>query len=106
MMLRNAPNVKWKMENDFDYTRIAGAVGVRERVELGGDDSAYARKLRGVYLRHVHEFVQAEQMQQLPEHQQINLRVVRELSRFDFLVGGELRDLPARKFALHDLPEN
>ena len=93
-------------EEFFDHSGIPRPVCVRERVEFRRYDSAYARKFRGVYLRDIHEFVQAEQVQQLSEHQQIDLRVVRELSRLDFLIGGELGDLPSRKFFLHDLPEN
>ena len=90
-------------EELLDDLGVSCSVCVRERVELGWDDPPDAREFRGIDLRDVDELVQAEQMQQLSEHQQVNLRVVRELPRLDLLARREFGDLPSWKITCHDL---
>ena len=89
-------------EELLDDLGVSCSVCVRERVELGWNDPPDAREFRGLDLRDVDELVQAEQMQQLAEHQQVNLRVVRELPRLDLLARREFGDLPSWKTTCHD----
>ena len=47
-----------------------------------------------------------EVIDKVTEHQKVDLRVIRELSRLDFLVRGELGDLPSRKYPRDNLLQN
>ena len=67
-------------EESLHHGWIPRPVGVRESVEIGGGDAPYARKFPRVYLRDVHEFVEAEHVKELPEHKKIHLRAVRQLA--------------------------
>ena len=69
--------------------------GVGERVEVRGRYATHPRQLRRVYLRDVHDLVEAEQVQELREHQQVHLRAVREPPRLDLLDYQRLKNMAA-----------
>ena len=92
-------------EERLHHLRVARAVRVGERVEIRGCYAAHPRQLRRVYLRDVHDLVEAEQVQELREHQQVRLGALRELPRLDLLARCDLLDLPSRYVFLHNLCE-
>ena len=72
--------------------RVARAVRVRERVPLRRGDATDAGQLRPVDLRYVDELVKAERVQELPQHQRVQLRRVGKAPRPDLLPLGKAVD--------------
>ena len=85
--------------------RIPLTVRVGERVQVRGGYPPYARELRLVDLRDVHELVQAEEVEELREHLQVGLRTVGKHSRLELLLFRELLDLVAGDVLVDDLRE-
>ena len=89
----------------FHNRRIPCSVCIGESVEIGGRDSANAGKFLCVDLRYVHNFIEAEHMKELSEHQKIHLRIVRQLARFDLFVLHQLGNLVSENIAIDYLRE-
>ena len=71
------------------YDGISVAVRIREGVASGWQNAVDAGEFGSVYCGVVDELVEAECMQEVPEHQRVELGTVRELTRSDGLVVGD-----------------
>ena len=89
----------------FGYDGVSGAVRIREGVASGWRNASDAGELGSVYCGDVDELVEAECMQEVPEHQRVELGTVRELTRFDGLVVGDPVDQMSGK-PLDNLSKN
>ena len=87
------------------HDRIPRPVRVGERVPLRRRNAADPRKFLAVDLGDVHELVEAEGVQELTEHQRVELRGVGELPRLDPLPAGKAFDQMAWQ-PLDNLGEN
>ena len=85
--------------------RVSVPVRIGERVALRRADAADARKFRLVDLRDVDELVEAERMQELSEHQRVQLCGIGELACLDLLASSEFFNQMPRK-TLDNLGEN
>ena len=89
---RRAEPVAQRPVEPLRHDRIPRPVRVGERIPLRRRNAADPRELRAVDLGDVHELVEAEGVQKLPEHQRVELRGVRELPRLDPVPAGNALD--------------